>query len=725
MLDFKLLAIRPRKNCNPNFLKNLDYDRIYQFYNDYSFFDNDGIKVNRETEVSCVNFQSRIPSGFYDVKTRDEQPLSVNISAVVGKNGSGKSTLVDLLLVGIYIFSNETKVLYDRPKLVEAEYERLKKLVVPFLKPSDEELISQIRKQVSDGISSAGQLDIDGIVRLAWKMKTEAENSEQTYRSDLNALAEMGEKNLEVNELYRSIKLDLYYQLSGNVYVLRIGTDQKMQCKIELVKSNLPGGENGINPGEVDTTDPKVLLSEYFFYTIGINYSQFGLNANITGQWINSLFHKNDGYKTPVVINPMRTDGYFDVNNEMSLAKYRLLSNVLIDAGFAQGEERIVPVTEKQSASRVIFSLDREKVKRNRINREGRSISGTNGMPSLLIDLYSVFFSGLHIVPIMEGTSPYQQILEDYIIQKIDSISSRYDGFRGGYKLNRESGDEDNLRFLNRLFDEESHITFKLKQALNFLQRTQDLDAKKTFFPTTDLEGGEVVTFDLPIKILLDFIGENRSIDLITFLPPSIFSIDIVLIDKDGKTSPFESLSSGEQQLIHAVQSVLYHIRNLQSAHYSAVDRIRYGAINIIYDEIELYFHPDFQRKFTNGFLKALEGLRFGDRHGINAINILFLTHSPFILSDIPENNILKLGEAPEHSSQIESRTFAANIHDLLGNKFFLSDSLMGEFADKKISELIERISSGNKREDDDKLIAIVGDSFLRAGLERFNAENL
>lgn len=724
MLDFKLLAIRPRKNCNPYFLKNLDEDRIYQFYNDYSFLDHNGSKANRETEVSFVNFHSRIPSGFYDVKTIDGQPLSVNISAVVGKNGSGKSTLIDLLLVGIYIFSNEVKVLYDRPNLIKAEYERLKKNVVPYVKPSDDELISQIRKQVSEDISSTGQVDIDDIVRLAWKMKTEAENNEETYRSSLKALTAMGEKNLEVDELYRSIKLDIYYQLSGDVYVLRVGTDQKVRCKIELIKSNLSGEGRSVNYDEVGSMDFKVLLSEYFFYTIGINYSQFGLNANITGQWINSLFHKNDGYKTPVVINPMRTEGNFDVNNEMSLAKYRLLSNVLIDAGFAEGEERTVPVTEKQSVSRVIFSLDREKVKSNRINREGRSISGTNGLPSLLIDLYSVFFSGVNIIPIMGGTSPYQQILENYIIQKIDSISSRYDGFRGGYKLDRESGDEENIRFLTRLFDEGSHITFKLKQALNFLQRTQDLDEEKPFFPITDLDGDEAVTFDMPIKKLLDFIGEKHSFDLITFLPPSIFSIDIVLIDKDENPSLFESLSSGEQQLIHAVQSVLYHIRNLQSVYYSAVERIRYRAINIVYDEIELYFHPDFQRKFINGFLKALEGMRFGDRAGIGAINILFLTHSPFILSDIPENNILKLGKALEQSSQIESRTFAANIHDLLGNKFFLSDSLMGEFADEKITELIERISSGNKLEDDDKLIALVGDSFLRAGLERFNAGN-
>jgi hypothetical protein len=32
-MSFKLLAIRPLDGCNPKFLKNLEENRIYQFYN--------------------------------------------------------------------------------------------------------------------------------------------------------------------------------------------------------------------------------------------------------------------------------------------------------------------------------------------------------------------------------------------------------------------------------------------------------------------------------------------------------------------------------------------------------------------------------------------------------------------------------------------------------------------------------------------------------------------
>jgi hypothetical protein len=49
-MSFKLLAIRPLKGCSPRFLKNLEEDRIYKFYNDYSFFENEDRKV---TKIQC------------------------------------------------------------------------------------------------------------------------------------------------------------------------------------------------------------------------------------------------------------------------------------------------------------------------------------------------------------------------------------------------------------------------------------------------------------------------------------------------------------------------------------------------------------------------------------------------------------------------------------------------------------------------------------------------
>ena len=35
--------------------------------------------------------------------------------------------------------------------------------------------------------------------------------------------------------------------------------------------------------------------------------------------WIGSLFHKNDGYMCPIVLNPYRDGGQLDMNNEAGL----------------------------------------------------------------------------------------------------------------------------------------------------------------------------------------------------------------------------------------------------------------------------------------------------------------------------------------------------------------------------------------------------------------------
>ena len=61
------------------------------------------------------------------------------------------------------------------------------------------------------------------------------------------------------------------------------------------------------------------------------------------------------------------------------------------------------------------------------------------------------------------------------------------------------------------------------------------------------------------------------------------------------------------------------------------------------------------------------------------------ITHSPFILSDIPNTNILCLDQS---ASVMSKKTFSGNIHEMLGDAFFM-DSTIGEFAQQKLMEFI------------------------------------
>jgi hypothetical protein len=53
------------------------------------------------------------------------------------------------------------------------------------------------------------------------------------------------------------------------------------------------------------------------------------LNTVDIGYWLESIFHKNDGYQTPLVINPKRDEGSIDIEKEKELQKAKLLVNTL------------------------------------------------------------------------------------------------------------------------------------------------------------------------------------------------------------------------------------------------------------------------------------------------------------------------------------------------------------------------------------------------------------
>ena len=234
----------------------------------------------------------------------------------------------------------------------------------------------------------------------------------------------------------------------------------------------------------------------------------------------------------------------------------------------------------------------------------------------------------------------------------------------------------------------------------------------------------ETKNIDFTLDELLKWMKCENEDDLITKIPPGIFSFEIMLSDvkevpKLNKESSFNDLSSGEQQMIHSIQSVLYHLYNLQSVHKSNDERLSYSNVNIIFDEIELYFHPEYQRRFISELLKAIDRIGLDVKDGINALNIIFSTHSPFILSDIPKTNILRLKEGKPNSFNEDEETFAANIHELLASSFFM-ETLIGKFADEKIMELIDNISKEKYVKNEQKLINLIGDSFLKASINQY-----
>jgi len=120
--------------------------------------------------------------------------------------------------------------------------------------------------------------------------------------------------------------------------------------------------------------------------------------------------------------------------------------------------------------------------------------------------------------------------------------------------------------------------------------------------------------------------------------------------------------------------------------------------------------------------------IRISNFNFIKDINIIFLTHSPFILSDIPIQNtaLLTIDKITGKSKLIKKKkqSFGANIHDLLADNFFLTNTLIGDLANKRIMQLIRNIKTGKVSKEDRMMLKLIGDTFLKTSIEQFRETN-
>lgn len=94
--------------------------------------------------------------------------------------------------------------------------------------------------------------------------------------------------------------------------------------------------------------------------------------------------------------------------------------------------------------------------------------------------------------------------------------------------------------------------------------------------------------------------------------------------------------------------------------------------ILLLIDEIDLYLHPEWQRRIVRDLLSLLRRQFKG-----HYFQIILTSHSPIVLSDIPVENCIFLKKKSNGTVCQEERntqTFGANIYTLYKDAFFLSD---------------------------------------------------
>ncbi len=691
MSGFKLLAIRPLGGCDKRYLKNLKEGMLYKFYQNYTFYVKDK-EQNKEIELTSTNYEKykkesicRIDRSteIIDLYSKDND-LKINISAVVGKNGSGKSSVVELLYR--YLFEISVKILrkdnYGTNELCIDIENELRTL-----------------SQESMNISKA---PLDPLKKYH---PTEIEE-------ELARITELEEIESYIKKLH---KIEEEYQHKSNIYNIELCYEINGEAKVYMSNPN----------------------SKFPFYNISINHSAYSLNSEIVGHWIEKIFHKNDGYQTPIVLNPMRTFGNIDINNENHLNKSRLLLNMDVTHIFGKEIELIEfsRFFEDDTAGKeynsffnliysdTIFLIDNNelraiKVKKTKIEGKQKNIEAQK-IESSLIEfskrIHKLFPEILHLPQFslnnLSDTDKDGQILliKIYLFRYLQFKFIKYAKFN---KLSIQTSNGQIVKELDRLFDKFSsdttHQTFKIYQILHLLIENNLTNFLKLLNDIT-LNLNEIklsITAD-SFKSYLDqfkFLSELKNTPEVFKVPAAFFSVNF----KFKNESYYEHLSSGEIQVLNSINQVTYHIRNIESIKDS------YQSINIIFDEVELYFHVDYQRSFISKLLQAIEMLKL---QRIKNINIMFLTHSPFILSDIPSANILRLKTGiPQFNPK---QTFAANIYDLLKDDFFLEKGVIGEFAKEKINSILNKEVIN---EEDFQIIDLIGDPLLKGVInERAN----
>jgi hypothetical protein len=177
----------------------------------------------------------------------------------------------------------------------------------------------------------------------------------------------------------------------------------------------------------------------------------------------------------------------------------------------------------------------------------------------------------------------------------------------------------------------------------------------------------------------------------------------------------WRGLSSGENSLYN-----LFARLNSIKHDYDYENNITDNLL-ILIDEGELYFHPEWQRKFIHYLINDIP-LMFPGK----SFQFVITSNSPFVTSDLPSSNVYYL-QRDNENLKIESGkecnkvSFASNINTLYADSFYMDEEgFLGEFARRKIDKLFEYFLSEDEKTNgfDEKsakqLIDMIGDQVIR-----------
>ena len=587
---------------------------------------------------------------------------TISVSAIVGENGAGKSSVIEFYIRLINNFAAATI----------GEYE---------VNPGAQHL------HFIDGIRGELYYMIDTI---PYKLKIENRN---VALSSYSPRAKMVNRPIVVYIPYNTEDI-FNNELSVNSY------EENELYPIEAYRSKK------IRNRQVQNNIDE--LYKHFFYTYVSNFSSYAYNTNDFANecnsdryeelirkskkkrytieqknWLNGIFHKNDGYQTPIVLAPFRHEGNIDINTENLLARERLLSLIIAP----NSEFRTINGHLNITGFKLNLKNKKYDIKYLKQNI-GFSRLQQKGYDDFRESIIKYWSDCISIDLLQYRNRKFYDEAIGYLVCKTLKISKTYRQYnkfyRDHYGISFKINHDVLYDLIKRLYLDKSHITKKIRQILVYIVYGiyDDITNENSIIDIAKIQTKNVFSQKSSFIYSID--------DLV---PPPIFDVNICLRNNEtGDDVQFETLSSGERQQVYSISSLLYHLSNINSVWFDTNgQRVVYDHLNVILEEIELYFHPELQRTYLK---RLFDGIKQVDIPNIKSLNICFVTHSPFVLSDIPARNILALKKDTRDTEKISLSTFGANIHEMLKNSFFLKNGSIGDYASWVITQIIESLQN-------------------------------
>ena len=466
-------------------------------------------------------------------------------------------------------------------------------------------------------------------------------------------------------------------------------------------------------------------------FTMYFNYT-FDILKNEKTEF-NHLFHRKDDYETPITMIPNKKDSKIDLSEIDYHTQYSILNFSIRDTiefkniknffipyklKLSININKIINLEELNKLSEFYGNLRNEFQNEDEIKKRiAKAFDDTDTTTEAFVflpkDAIKTYLKKqkstlLDNSKLDKFTSEELQTLTKlYLITKLELI-------------NFQNTDQQIQEEIAKIIKDDSYFHKKIKEKNGVVTFQNNFKAKMAYDFSKELSSNK-------FEYTNDYITINKNKNLVKNLP-SFITCEIF----NENNVSFNSLSYGQKFLMRFVYNLLFQLDKIKDIKIKNSSKNKYIHINLILDEIEQGLHPNWQREFIHLLVEILK--TYKDRF---VFNIICNSHSPFILSDLPKENVIflekykkdedkdqKEGNCKNVTKDIDIKTFGANIHTLLSNGFFMSDGLMGEFAKEKIKEILEYLNdTKNKvklktiKEEKEQIKAIIesiGEDFLR-----------